>query len=132
MKLEIDYKKAKKEVIIRSIKMLDIGLLTVLYFSLGYIFSWLIDKIYHHFEPNDAPIKFLVFLEVCGQLFVIGILVYILRNLIGLIPFPLDGVYGYQHTRVRELTSGGVALAFGVFYAQENIKAKLNYIFNIN
>ena len=111
--------------------MLDIGLLTILYFSLGYIFSWLINKIYHHFDPDDAPIKFLVFLEVCGQLFVIGILVYILRNLIGLIPFPLEGVYGYQHSRVSELTNGGVALAFGVFYAQENINKKLNYIVNM-
>ena len=131
MKLEIDYKKVKKEVIIRSIKMLDIGLLTILYFSLGYIFSWLINKIYHHFDPDDAPKKFLVFLEVCGQLFGIGIIVYILRNLIGLFPFPLDGVYGYQHSRVRELTNGGVALAFGVFYAQENINKKLNYIVNM-
>lgn len=130
MKLEIDYKKVKKEVIIRSIKILDIGLLTVLYFSLGYIFSWLINKIYSNFDPYNNPTKILVFLEVCGQIFIIGILVYLLRNFINLIPFPLDGVYGYQHTRVRELTSGGIAVAFGIFYAQENIKAKLNYVFN--
>ncbi len=130
MKFEIDYKKLKKESVIRSIKMLDIGILTVLYFTLGYIFSWLINKIYYNFDPNTAPMKFLVFLEVCGQIFVIGILVYIIRNLIGLIPFPLEGIYGYQHSRVRELTSGGIAIAFGVFYAQENIKEKLNYIFN--
>jgi len=131
MKLEIDYKKVKKEAVIRSIKMLDIGLLTIVYFTLGYIFSWLIDKIYSKFDPNTAPMKFLVFLEVCGQLFVIGVLVYILRNFIEKIPFPLEGIYGYQHSRVRELYSGGVALTFGVFYAQENIKAKLNYIFNL-
>lgn len=130
MKLEIDYKKVKHEVIIRSIKILDIGILTVLYFSLGYIFSWLINKIYSNFDPYNKPIKFLVFLEVCGQIFIIGILVYILRNLINLIPFPLDGVYGYQHSRVRELTSGGIAITFGIFYAQENIKSKLNYVFN--
>jgi hypothetical protein len=75
--------------------------------------------------------KFLLFLEICGQLFIIGILVYILRNLIELIPFPLEGIYGYQHTKVRELYSGGIALTFGIFYAQENIKQKLNYIFNL-
>jgi hypothetical protein len=131
MKFEIDYKKLKKEAVIRSIKMLDIGILTILYFTLGYIFSWLINKIYYNFDPNTAPMKFLLFLEVCGQVFVIGILVYILRNLINLIPFPLEGIYGYQHSKVRELYSGGIALAFGVFYAQENIKEKLNYIFNL-
>jgi hypothetical protein len=131
MKFEIDYKKLKNEAVIRSIKMLDIGILTVLYFTFGYIFSWLINKIYYNFDPNTAPIKFLVFLEVCAQIFVIGILVYIIRNLIGLIPFPLEGIYGYQHSRVRELTSGGIAITFGLFYAQENIKEKLNYIFNL-
>ena len=131
MKLEIDYKILKKEAVIRSIKMMDIGILTVLYFILGYIFSWLINKIYNNFDPNTAPMKFLLFLEICGQLFIIGILVYILRNLIELIPFPLEGIYGYQHTKVRELYSGGIALTFGIFYAQENIKEKLNYIFNL-
>jgi hypothetical protein len=132
MKFEIDYKKLKTEAIIRSIKMLDIGILTVLYFTLGYIFSWLINKIYYNFDPNTSPNKFLVFLEVCAQVFIIGILVYILRNLINLIPFPLEGIYGYQHSRVRELYSGGIAISFGVFYAQDNIKEKLNYIFNLS
>jgi hypothetical protein len=99
---------------------------------LGYIFSWLINKIYYNFDSNAKPIKFLVFLEVCCQIFVIGILVYIIRNIVGLIPFPLEGIYGYQHFRLRELYSGGVALTFGVFYAQENIKEKLNYIFNVS
>jgi len=132
MKFEIDYKKLKKEAIIRSIKMLDIGILTILYFTLGYIFSWLINKIYYNFDPNAKPMKFLVFLEVCCQIFVIGISVYIIRNVIELIPFPLEGIYGYQHFRVRELYSGGVALTFGVFYAQDNIKDKLNYIFNVS
>lgn len=132
MKLEIDYKKLKKEAVIRSIKMLDIGLLTILYFSLGYICSWLINQIYPNFKEDSPSIKFLLFLEICGQLFIIGVLVYILRNLIELIPFPLEGIYGYQHSRVRELYSGGIALTFGVFYAQDNLKHKLNYIFDIN
>jgi len=108
----------------------DIGLLTILYFICGYILSWLINKIYINFDPNNARMKLVLLLEVCGQLFIIGILVYILRNIIELIPFPLEGIYGYQHTRVRELYSGGIAIAFGVFYAQENIKEKLNYILN--
>ena len=98
---------------------------------MGYISAWLINKIYYDFDPNAAKLRFVLFLEVCAQIFVIGILVYILRNLINLIPFPLEGIYGYQHARVRELTSGGIALGFGAFYAQDNIKEKLNYIFNL-
>ena len=63
---------------------------------------------------NTRTNKFLVFLEICCQLFIIGILVYLLRNLVELIPFPLEGIYGYQHFRVRELYSGGIAIAFGI------------------
>jgi hypothetical protein len=45
-----------------------------------------------------------------------------------LIPWPLDGVFGYDHKRVKELNSGGAALVFGIFYAQDNIKDKMTYI----
>jgi hypothetical protein len=62
------------------------------------------------------------------QIFVIGVLIYIIRNIVQFIPFPLEGFYGYQHSRVKELSSGGIAISFGVFYAQENIKQKLNYV----
>ena len=128
MKLEIDYKTVKKELIIRSIKILDIGILTIIYFTIGYFASWSINKIYFDFDPNKPHSKPLLFLEVCGQLFVIGALVYIIRNIVPLLPWPLEGIYGYQHKRVKELSSGGVALMFGIFYAQENIKEKMSYI----
>jgi hypothetical protein len=126
----INYNNLQKEAVIRSIKMLDIGLLNVIYFTIGYFLSWVVNKIYYNFDHNNKPNKVLVFLEVCTQIFIIGLLIYIIRNIIQLIPFPLEGIYGFQHTRVKELHSGGIALAFGVFYAQENIKEKLNYIFN--
>lgn len=104
--------------------------MTILYFTFGYFSSWLINKIYFSFDIEKPHNKFLLFLEVCGQLFVIGALVYIIRNIVTEIPFPLEGISGYQHIRVRELYSGGIAMAFGIFYAQENIKEKLSYILN--
>lgn len=128
MKLQINYEKLKKEAIIRSIKMLDIGILTTIYFILGYFISWGVNKIYYDFNPNEHRNKIVIFLEICMQIFVIGVLIYIIRNIVQFIPFPLEGFYGYQHSRVKELSSGGIAISFGVFYAQENIKQKLNYV----
>lgn len=130
MKFQIDYKKLEKEAVIRSIKMLDISLLTILYFLLGYVCSWAINKLYFEFDPNDSHNKILVILEVCLQIGIIGIIIYIIRNIIGLIPFPLEGVYGYKHKLVKELYSGGIAISFGVFFAQYNIKEKMDYILN--
>ena len=128
--MHIDYKKLHREAVIRSIKMLDIGLLNVIYFTVGYFVSWAINKIYYNFNPNTNPNKVLVFLEVCTQIFIIGILIYIIRNIIGMIPFPLEGIYGFQHSKVSELTSGGISLGFGVFFAQSNITKKLDYVFD--
>ncbi len=128
MKLQIDYQKLKKEVIIRSIKMLDIGIITTIYFIIGYFVSWGVNKLYYNFDQNERRKKIVIFLEICMQIFVIGILIYIIRNIVQLVPCPFEGFYGYQHSRVKELSSGGIAISFGVFYAQENIKAKLNYV----
>jgi len=130
MKFEIDYNKLKKEIVLRSIKIFDVGMLTVLYFFFGYVISLLINKIYYDIEPNKIYNKWLLFLEICLQIFVIGIVIYLIRNIVQKIPFPLEGIYGYKHTLVKEFNSGGVALAFGVFYAQDKIKDKLAYIYN--
>jgi len=73
--------------------------------------------------------KWFLFIEVCGQLTLIAILVYVIRNLVNLIPIPFEGYYGYQHIRVKELHSGGVALGFGLFYGQTELKEKMEYIF---
>ncbi len=120
----------KKEVVIRSIKMLDIGCLTILYFTIGYFVSYAINLMYNDFYPNDTHNKTILFLEVCSQVFILGIIIYIIRNIIQLIPFPLNGIYGYKHNKVPEFHEGGISLGFGVFFAQENIKLKMAYILN--
>jgi len=74
MKLQIDYQKLKKEVIIRSIKMLDIGIITTIYFIIGYIISWGVNKLYYDFNEDKIHNSILVFLEICTQIFVIGII----------------------------------------------------------
>ena len=125
----IDY---KKEIVIRSIKMLDIGYLTILYFIVGYSISNQFNKLFNEFYINDKHDKYKLMLELCSQLFILGILVYIIRNLVQLIPFPLNGIYGYKHNKhkVHELTEN-IGLNFGVFYAQKNLDLKLKYILDM-
>jgi hypothetical protein len=125
----INYNFTKKEFVLRSIKIFDVAILTILYFVIGYILSWIINKMYYNFDETEYHNKFLVFLEICAQVAILGILIYLIRNFINILPFPFQGIYGYEHKNVKELQSGGVAVAFGVFYAQENIKTKLNYVF---
>jgi hypothetical protein len=120
----------KREVIIHSLKIIDISIITILYFVIGFVSSYYINKMYSSIKINYRLLpKWVIFIEVCGQLAVIAILVYIIRNLINSIPLPFDGFYGYQHSRVKELNSGGIALGFGLFYGQSDIKEKMEYIF---
>ena len=37
-----------------------------------------------------------------------GVLIYVVRNLVELIPFPLNGYQGFDHKRVKELGSATV------------------------
>ena len=120
----------KQFLVLQTIKMVDIGILTAIYFILGYTLSWIINKIYYNFDKNTEHNKVLLFFEIFAQVFVLGILFHLIRNFINIIPFPLEGIMGYEHKRVRELKSGGIAVGFGIFYAQDNIKDKLNYLFN--
>jgi hypothetical protein len=123
--------KLKRESIIRGLKIIDISFITILYFIVGFICSRYINRFYTTINPNyKQTSKWILFLQVCGQLMVVAILVYIIRNVVSLIPFPFEGFYGYEHFRVKELHSGGVALGFGIFYGQTDLKDKIEYIFS--
>ena len=57
------------------------------------------------------------------------IVVYILRNIVERIPFPLDGLFGYDHSRVIEI-KGGILIAFAVITFQHNFKNKVTFLIN--
>ena len=126
-------KDIKKEIVIRIIKIIDIGYVTLVYFILGLIFAKTGDKIFGKFnekKENTKPIIKITF-EIILYLWVIGVIMYTVRNIVPLVPFPLDGIYGFDHLRVKEVTSGAVfILAFISYfeYYQKKIKNFYNRI----
>ena len=54
---------------------------------------------------------------------------YVSRNIVPLIPFPLDGYQGFVHSKVKEL---GVPIIFSFVYMLfgEHIKSKITYFYN--
>ena len=120
----------KKELTIRSIKMVDIGFITVLYFILGYSVSLLLNKIYERFvdlNENDKPTYQLVY-ELLIHVWIIGIFVYIARNVVEEIPSPLHGIKGFDHYRVKELHSA-TTFTLIIFYSQPYIHKKINILY---
>jgi hypothetical protein len=120
----------KKEIIIRSIKLIDIGYITTIYLILGIILAKVCDKYFGKFDEEMEEKKPLIqsILELILHLWLIAIVIYLVRNLVSLVPFPLNGIYGYNHLKVKELT---VATTFSIvfIYFYEYYQMKVKYIF---
>ena len=120
-----------KELHIRGIKILDIGYITSIYFILGMIFAKIFDKIYGKFDEKEEETKSLLHktIEVIGLMWISGIVIYIVKNLAELIPSPFDGLYRFEHSRVKELKNA-VVFSFIFLYFQSYFKEKIQYYYN--
>jgi hypothetical protein len=115
----------------RGIKLLDIGYINVLYVVMALVFAKLTDYIMGQFNSNDElkKSKSRLTLEFILALWIYGISIYVARNLVGLIPFPLDGYQGFEHRRVKELGSA-TAFTFTYVLFSDYIKNKLLFYYN--
>jgi len=120
-----------KELIIRSIKILDIVFITILYFLAGYGLAILLDAASEYIYGSDFSKKprWVLIWEAVSQISVLTILSYIGRNIFQLVPFPLNGVSGFEHLRVKEVMSGGLLTMFATLFFY-NLQNKLIYIRN--
>ena len=118
------------EAAVLAIKVLDIGYLTALYVALGLAVSLALDRAYGDFDLQRARATALpvLMLQATGQLWVLGVVVYGLRNLVAAVPFPLDGVAGFSHARMREL-QGSAVMLFALLLFQTNLAARLKHIY---
>ena len=112
-------------------KMADIGLITVLYASIGLVLA----KVFEQFDvpvDKEAEAKkssLQIFLEYALIIFLIGILTYIVRKFVSMIPSPFDGKYGLEHNRIKEL--GNVAIFVFTFLSfQDHLKEKTQVLFD--
>jgi len=119
----------KNEVLFRFIKIIDIAYVAVIYFTIAFFFGSYLDAFFVYIYGTDYKKKstFVLSLEVLSQVICIGIIVYIGRNIVEHIPFPLDGVNNFKHTRVKELTRGGFLSVFLIMF-QYSMQDKLAYI----
>lgn len=115
---------------IKSIKLVDITFLTIIYTTITILFSVYLDKLISYIDttPNEHKSKARILIEIYINLTILAIASYIIRNVVELIPFPLDGMYSFEHRRVKEL-GGGIVTGFAIFLYQKNLRAKIDYLF---
>jgi hypothetical protein len=110
-------------------KLLDIGLVTVYYFFIGFVLSALIDDQLGDFsdENYEKTSTLWIVLEIVTHLFALGIVSYVIRNVIERIPYPLEGYGGFHHIRLKEI-QGGIVLSFVLLFFQKNLNDKILYL----
>lgn len=112
------------------LKMFDIFLLTVYYFIAAFYISTGVDYFMGRYESGDDKLKptWKLFLEAIWYTFVLLFVFYIVRNIVSMIPFPLEGLFGFRHELVKE-KGGDVVFVFILFFYQEYYTKKLNYLY---
>ena len=118
------------DLLMRSIKIVDIGYISVIYIALALSISKVADNILGEFnEEKEKEKSFLhISIELCISFWMFGVLIYMVRNVVERVPFPLNGYQGFNHLRVKEVGSAGVfSLAFLMF--NSFLKSKVAYYY---
>lgn len=121
----------KKEFVLRIIKVIDIAYIFSFYAASGFFLSILLEKLFPKFNKSIYEKKSTgkIIIDICLQFATIGIVVYLTKNLFELVPFPLDGIYGYEHKKVKELKEA-LPLIYTIIYFQFSLRDKLLFVGN--
>ena len=121
----------KNELLFRFTKIFDIGYVTILYFLSAIFLSKIFDMIYGTFDEHKEKMKtmFRQTIELIFMMWVYGVVIYIVRNLIELIPSPFDGIHGFDHIRLGELKNAPVFIFIFLFF-QQYFRSKIHLYYN--
>lgn len=99
--------KIKKEISIRSLKLLDMLYLIVIYFILAIFIAFIMIKLGGSYDQkvDEEKTLFRLSVEIIIMIWLSLILGYILRNIVEKLPSPFDSIHGFEHNKLKELHS---------------------------
>ena len=113
------------------IKSADITYVTVLYFIFGYYIAKTSDLICDTLFGTDYTQlnRFELILTIIIQILISLILSVNCKKIIDKIPFPLEGLYGYSHFKLKDLIyNGGILWSLGLLIYQKSLIKKINLL----
>ena len=122
-----------------SVKLFAITYYSVIYFILGFFTSILLNRVMPGLnqkkkEDTKEKIKddeksiILIIIEIIINFALIGISFFLVRKIVkNYIPFPFEGVFGFQKDRLKEI-QGGIIIAAIYMSFQTKLVSKLNYL----
>ena len=119
----------KLNITFRIVKLSDIAYIYGIWGICGFFLAYEIDKLFPKFNQKvyDKKSYFEILMEIWINLSVLGMISYIARNIIELLPSPFDNVAGFRHHRLKELSSA-MPFMFFIMMFQEGLKQKISYI----
>jgi hypothetical protein len=111
------------------IKIVDIMFITVLYFVAGYLVAFALDVgsvALLGGEYHDKSTLVLI-LEILTQVMFLTVISYLVRNAVQLVPFPWQGLHGFDHMRVKEVSSGGLLTMFSTIFFYD-LQSKMLFV----
>jgi hypothetical protein len=106
-----------QDIVVRTLKMGDIAWSTTAYFMLALVAVVVINRVLGKRKtPVERTSTGRLVLEVVLHASALAILGYIARNVFELVPFPLEGVYGFKHLKVKEVHNSAVFVAFVISF----------------
>ena len=119
----------KQDILIRANKIIDIGYITSIYFIVGAIIANTLTNLQTTFNSEEEDKKMLIScsLSLIFMVWVNGVLIYVARNLIEMIPYPFNNLFGFKHERLKEIGKA-TAFTFVLLYFQPNLINKMRYL----
>jgi formate hydrogenlyase subunit 3/multisubunit Na+/H+ antiporter MnhD subunit len=105
-------------------KICDLIFISFLLFFSALIISVTLNNICNFFYPKKnkskkVDVSFIS--EIIFRITYIIVMCYVFRNLVEMIPSPFDGYNGFQHLRVKEISSGTLLTTLAFFF-QNNLR----------
>jgi hypothetical protein len=107
-----------KEVVVRMIKILDIGYSTAVYFFAAIVIVVLLNKYLPKYDKKKEAKKSTTRLvvDIVVRVWLIGVFSYFVRNVFHAIPWIFEGVHGYKHLNVKEVSNSAMFTAFAITF----------------
>ena len=119
----------KQDILIRANKIIDIGYITSIYFIVGAIIANTLTNLQTTFNSEEEDKKMLIScsLSLIFMVWVNGVLIYVARNLIEMIPYPFNNLFGFKHERLKEIGKA-TAFTFVLLYYHHNLIHNMRYL----
>lgn len=124
----------KENVLFRTTKILDMGYITILYFISAILVTIFLNKYFKKMFGDIVKGKsksiLYVSLEIILYMWLITIFVYLIRNIVPMIPSPFNNHNHYIHDQLKELNSAHIFIYILMTF-QVDFVGRLRYLYSL-